>query len=236
MPLDNASEAVLDRAFHIRPACGRGAGAIAKGFGEEAASAGKELGVGLKEDFERAIDPDDPCGVVNRVKGNGLKCLRDETRALSEGLKRSATETAANLGSGDPERFGRGLFGIVGLFGTKGVGATREVSLAAKADHPGEFGPFHRLESPTQTPAVARQQAVSGEIWGRAPRYSDRPQVQAYGGPLPEGARGIEFHTAIAPDPGGVPWLPTWSGPRPGVRIEGDFAKISCWITRNTQC
>jgi RHS repeat-associated protein len=95
---------------------------------------------------------------------------------------------------------------------------------------------YHRLESPTQSPKVARLQETSGEIWGRAPRGSDIPKVQAYAGPLPPGARGIEFTTSVAPDPYGMPHLPTWSGPRPGVRVENDFAKIACTVTRNTQC
>ena len=64
------------------------------------------------------------------------------------------------------------------------------------------------------------------------------PTVQAYRGPLSSGARGIEFFTKAAPnDPFGP--IARWSlsgGPRFGLRQEGEFAKITCRITRNTQC
>jgi len=97
-------------------------------------------------------------------------------------------------------------------------------------------GPFHRLESPTQTPEDAAQQVSSGEVWGRAPRGSDIPKVQAYEGPLPEGARGIEFTTDVTPDPYGIPGQPEWSGPRPGVRVEDEFAKICATSISTSQC
>lgn len=60
-------------------------------------------------------------------------------------------------------------------------------------------GPFHRLESLTQTPAVAVLQVASGEIWGKTPRNGFVPTVQAYAGPLPGPRRGIEFTTDIVP-------------------------------------
>ena len=94
---------------------------------------------------------------------------------------------------------------------------------------------YHRLESPTQTPADAARQEASGEIWGRAPRGGTTPKVKAYPGPLPPGTRGIEFTTDVPPDPGSAPKRPDWSGPRPGVVIEGDFAKIKVVVTKNTQ-
>ena len=59
--------------------------------------------------------------------------------------------------------------------------------------------------------------------------------AQAYGGPLLAGMRGIEFTTEVLPDPGGKPSLPTWSGPREGVVIENEFAKIRITVTKNTQ-
>jgi hypothetical protein len=44
-------------------------------------------------------------------------------------------------------------------------------------------GPFHRLESPTQTVADAKRQQTSGETWGKAARHtaqSNLPSVKAY--------------------------------------------------------
>ena len=98
---------------------------------------------------------------------------------------------------------------------------------------PFTYGPFHRLESPTQSRQDALQQVASQEIWGRARRQSDIPQVQAYLGPLPAGAKGIEFRTAASPDQGTV--HARWTGPREGVRVEDGFCKIACRITKNTQ-
>jgi hypothetical protein len=48
------------------------------------------------------------------------------------------------------------------------------------------YGPFHRLESPTQTTAVASQQVASGEIWGAPARGSNIPSVKAYRNSLPQ--------------------------------------------------
>ena len=94
---------------------------------------------------------------------------------------------------------------------------------------------YHRLESPTQTPTDAARQEASGELWGRAPFGSHIPKVKAYRGPLPAGKRGIEFVTDVPPDPGSTPKRAEWSGPRRGVVVEGDFAKIRVVITKNTQ-
>ncbi len=78
-------------------------------------------------------------------------------------------------------------------------------------------------------------QEDSGEIWGRPSIWSNIPKVKAFSGPLPEGAQGIEFTTNVLPDAGCAPRLPEWSGPRPGVVVEGEFAKITVTITKNTQ-
>ena len=94
---------------------------------------------------------------------------------------------------------------------------------------------YHRLESPTQTPADAARQQASGEIWGRSALGSFIPKVKAYRGPLPGDARGIEFVSAVQPDAGSARLRVDWSGPRPGVRIEGDVAKIEVVVTKNTQ-
>jgi hypothetical protein len=75
----------------------------------------------------------------------------------------------------------------------------------------------------------------------RAPRGGQGPTVRAYNGPLPVGARGVEFTTAVAPEPGaGVP-LPGgpvrwYGGITPGVVVNPEgYAVIPAIITRNTQ-
>lgn len=94
---------------------------------------------------------------------------------------------------------------------------------------------YHRLESPTQTSAHAQAQQRSGEIWGRAPRYGTVPRVKAYSGPLPSGARGVEFETDHPPDPGDPPGKASWGPQNPGVTIDGDVAKLKVRVTKNTQ-
>jgi len=83
-------------------------------------------------------------------------------------------------------------------------------------------------------------QEETGEIWGSCDRdmmggRSPFPSVDAYPGPLPRGQRGIEFVTDVPPDPYTAPWLARWTGPRDGVTIEDDYAKIRVVVTRNTQ-
>lgn len=84
---------------------------------------------------------------------------------------------------------------------------------------------YHRLESPTQTPVVAAMQEASSEIWGTydmlfgAP--ARLPSVDAYVGPLPDGADGIEFETEIEADVGLPPGRARWTGPRRGSRSGG---------------
>ncbi|NJM76075.1 MAG: hypothetical protein HC852_10125 [Acaryochloridaceae cyanobacterium RU_4_10] len=82
---------------------------------------------------------------------------------------------------------------------------------------------YHRLESPTQTPAIAQLQKKSMELWGSPPHntyQSDIPKVKAYEGSLPKRARGIEFTTDIEPDSGTPPGKGVcWSNLQKGVRI-----------------
>jgi hypothetical protein len=97
------------------------------------------------------------------------------------------------------------------------------------------LGPFHRLESPSQTPAVALIQMASGEIWGKTPRGGFVPTVQAYAGALPSAERGIEFTTAILPHPMGSPFEARWYlGHTPGVQLRQnggeDFASITATV------
>jgi hypothetical protein len=97
------------------------------------------------------------------------------------------------------------------------------------------YGPFHRLESPTQTADDASKQEASGEIWGRTPFGSSWPQVQAYAGPLPDGASGVEFMTDVRPDQVGESLRWSGDGRRAEVQTEGAYAKIRCIVTLNTQ-
>lgn len=98
---------------------------------------------------------------------------------------------------------------------------------AGAGGSPGRYGPFHRLESTSQTVATGQKQAETGELWGLPARGSDRPTVKAYRGPLPAGLAGIEFYTNVSPDDGTPPFRASWSGPRDGVRVEDGYAKIS---------
>jgi hypothetical protein len=83
---------------------------------------------------------------------------------------------------------------------------------------------YHRLESPTQTPMIAKLQENNMEIWGSPPHntyQSDIPKVKAYEGSLPKGVRGIEFTTDIEPDSGTPPGKGVcWSDLQKGVKIE----------------
>jgi hypothetical protein len=98
---------------------------------------------------------------------------------------------------------------------------------------------YHRLQSPTQSAETAARQQASGEIWGTYDRLmggrSPFPSVDAYVGPLPDGEKGIEFTTDVPPDRNTPPRFARWRGPRDGVIVEGDYAKIRVTVTRNTQ-
>lgn len=64
---------------------------------------------------------------------------------------------------------------------------------------------------------------------------SSIPQPQAYEGPLPDGAIGIEFYTDAKPHGGTVPgharWLPGDNGV---VLIDVECARIAVVVTKNT--
>lgn len=93
---------------------------------------------------------------------------------------------------------------------------------------------YHRRESPTQTVADALRQASSGEMWGYPARGSDIPKVKAFKGPLPTGARGVEFTTEVVPDQNCPPGIAYWSGPRAGVNVSDGRARIAV-VVLNTQ-
>jgi hypothetical protein len=81
-------------------------------------------------------------------------------------------------------------------------------------------GPFHRIESPTQTTADANAQQASYEIMGKPARGSSLPSVKAYRGSLATSTRGIEFDTSVAPTPGsGTPHEARWYQGTAGVRL-----------------
>ena len=80
-------------------------------------------------------------------------------------------------------------------------------------------GPFHRLETRLQTTADADLQQCSGEIMGKAARWSDIPSVKAYRGML-SNARGIEFDTSVHPTRGsGTPFEARWYEGTTGVNL-----------------
>jgi hypothetical protein len=92
-----------------------------------------------------------------------------------------------------------------------------------------EISTYHRFVSSTQTPADIEEQIRSLEIWGKAAHnvyQSDIPKVKAFVGSLPQGKKGIEFTTDVSPDLNTPPYLATWSGNRPGVTTEDDYAKL----------
>lgn len=97
------------------------------------------------------------------------------------------------------------------------------------------YGPFHRLESPTQATAAMHHIARSGELWGTASAHTDVPRVKAYNGPLPQANRGFEFYTLAPPDQpyGGTMF---W-GERTDatVSLEDEWARIVVLVSRISQ-
>ena len=98
------------------------------------------------------------------------------------------------------------------------------------------YGPFHRLRSPTQTRQTADLQEKTGIIVGRRPRWSQFPSVQAYIGPLPSDAEGIEFFTTVKPTSSDHPYLVRWTtvDDKIAASISGkdNFASIPIVLTK----
>jgi hypothetical protein len=98
------------------------------------------------------------------------------------------------------------------------------------------YGPYHRVESPSQPKHVAAQQETSGEMWGQSSPFSAIPSVKAYRGPLPSTRRGIEFYTYVKPHndphPTDVRWLDTTAGVQ--TKPNG-FVAIPVVRIKNTQ-
>lgn len=64
--------------------------------------------------------------------------------------------------------------------------------------------------------------SASGQLWGRPRRNFFAgliPAMNAWDGPLPADAVGVEFYTDVEPDPWSVPGWPEWSEGRPGVTV-----------------
>lgn len=85
-------------------------------------------------------------------------------------------------------------------------------------------------------------QQISGQLWGKAPRWGSDPVVQAIDGALSEGARGLEFWTDVEPVswrntfPGYVNWRLGTPGVIPFEGADGaDWARIDIVVTKNTQ-
>ena len=92
----------------------------------------------------------------------------------------------------------------------------------------------------TQPPGVPALQEANGERWGATAQGGLGPSVKAYQGPLPPGARGIEFTTTVKPSDIGLGrpgHIATWRRGSPGaVDVNDDFVKIACTVTAKTQC
>jgi Pentapeptide repeats (8 copies) len=102
------------------------------------------------------------------------------------------------------------------------------------------YGPFHRIESPTQTQAEAIRQKEAGLVTGTASRGSSGPSVKAYRGPLNENVRGVEFYTSVQPTVNaGSPFEARWYCGSNGVEllnINGQsFAAIPVVISKFAQ-
>jgi hypothetical protein len=99
------------------------------------------------------------------------------------------------------------------------------------------YGPFRRLVAPgSQDAATALKQVLSGEIWGKRPRWGISPAVKAYRGSLSEGDSGIEFWSFQEPDTQYGPRI-HWSTEGPYVTIddETETARLSVAFVRITQ-
>ena len=92
---------------------------------------------------------------------------------------------------------------------------------------------YHRrANGTTQSLKTAALQVTSDQVWGYPPRGSTIPAVQAYTAPLPHGMRGIEFTTAVSPDPGSPPGQAYWRSSQAGVTLVGNHVEISVTVTK----
>jgi hypothetical protein len=77
------------------------------------------------------------------------------------------------------------------------------------------------------------KQLLSGEVWGKTPRWGRVPAVEAFRGPLKEGEKGIEFWSFQPPDNVFGP-INQWSTEGEYVRIDTtmEMAKLSAAFVR----
>ncbi|MGW7531333.1 WXG100-like domain-containing protein [Amycolatopsis sp. NPDC054798] len=100
---------------------------------------------------------------------------------------------------------------------------------------PARYGPYHRLESRTQSAETAKLIEESSQVWGKTPRHGANPAVQAWNGPLPPGKRGVEFYTDVKPHfYRSKQGLREWRAEQ-GIPTDGEFAKLDVVVTGNTQ-
>jgi hypothetical protein len=97
-------------------------------------------------------------------------------------------------------------------------------------------GPFHRREAPTgQDAETLVKQVLTGELWGRAPRYGGDPCVKAYRDGLPDGVSGVEFWSFAKPDNWGPRVM--WRTAKPHVVVDTgqDIVKLKIAFVKITQ-
>ena len=88
------------------------------------------------------------------------------------------------------------------------------------------YGPFHRIVAPgVQDAATVVAQMLSGELWGKQPRWGGSPAVKAYPGRLPDDESGIEFWAFARPDSPLGPRL-YWRTERAHVTVHPAVQKV----------
>lgn len=98
-------------------------------------------------------------------------------------------------------------------------------------------GPFHRLAAPdVQDAETVGRQTLSGEIWGKAPRWGGPPRVKADRGQLPADADGVEFWAFARPDNEAGPRA-YWQRPGEVLDLGGslEVVKLKVAFVRITQ-
>jgi hypothetical protein len=91
------------------------------------------------------------------------------------------------------------------------------------------YGSFYRINDSIR---VTDLQIRDKQIWGGVARHthtSDILRVKAYTTDIlvSKNDSAVRFTTDVAPDPNTPSHLAFWSGPRPGVLIENNYAKIN---------
>lgn len=113
--------------------------------------------------------------------------------------------------------------------------ALRDSGVRGENTSDAQYGPFHRLASPTQTDEMASLQEAEGRIYGSSGRFTLGPAVQAYQGPLPPNAVGVEFTTSVPPSLK-TDFHATWYRSQNGVPISTrrgeDYFAVPVTITK----